>query len=560
VCDALAFAHENGVIHRDIKPANIMVTARGQVKVADFGIAKSTSAAGPGLTMSGMSIGTPDYIAPEATMNGEEVDHRADLFAVGVMLYHMLTGDVPRGVFKMPSTKYDCDVRFDVIIAKAMQFEREQRYQDARELRRDLDVLVTSPVTRQTVQERATPLTRQQPSTARWIGMSAAAMALVGLVVWVLWGRTNPPASSTDSVARPAARLSHSYEPWVDRMDDLVAASPGAVREGALLRFSKATEFSLGPSLEDGAIRILYLPPSVLRGAQTRLDLRKSARGMCTVYTWGPPEEPQNVQVAVHEAGQASKYGVGGLIPHPTPGPLSGDKVVELEARLVGSKLTIKLNGKLLAERGVHWPHNGSLGGLIGEGSLVYVIQTLNISPTIVAPLPLPEISGWQDVMAKAKENFSRAGTVEIEEKDGWVISRNTSSVITPFTSKPLTDFAVRGKIRGQMNIAFRVDTRIQGWYVMKVKSDGTGFVEDRGSRTPVASFRVRPAAEHNFLITMVGEEMHVWIDDALVATARDRLYPSGNATLFAEEPGAAFRDLEIAELPKDFSPDRGAK
>jgi len=102
VCDALAYAHGNGLIHRDIKPANIMVDTQGRVKVADFGLAKAVDAQ-TGFTQSNMAVGTPDFVAPEALIPGMPVDGRADLYAVGVMLYQMLTGQVPRGAFKPAS-------------------------------------------------------------------------------------------------------------------------------------------------------------------------------------------------------------------------------------------------------------------------------------------------------------------------------------------------------------------------------------------------------------------------------------------------------------------------
>ena len=92
VCDALAFAHESGIIHRDIKPSNIMLDTRGRVKVADFGLAKMASLEGGGLTRSNVAMGTPDFVAPEALIAGIPIDQRADLYAVGVMLYQMLTG------------------------------------------------------------------------------------------------------------------------------------------------------------------------------------------------------------------------------------------------------------------------------------------------------------------------------------------------------------------------------------------------------------------------------------------------------------------------------------
>ena len=147
VCDALAYAHKRGIIHRDIKPANIMVGYDGVVKVSDFGLAKMSQSADSGLTQSGVAMGTMHYMAPETLTLGTAVDHRADIYAVGVMLYEMLTGKLPRGMFDPPSKQIPgLDPRYDDIIAKAIRDEREIRYQSAEELRGDLDLILTKPV------------------------------------------------------------------------------------------------------------------------------------------------------------------------------------------------------------------------------------------------------------------------------------------------------------------------------------------------------------------------------------------------------------------------------
>ena len=147
VCDALAYAHERGIIHRDIKPANIMVGYDGVVKVADFGLAKMTQSTASGLTQSGMAMGTLHYMAPEALTLGSEVDQRADIYAVGVMLYQMLTGKLPQGMFEMPSLQIKgLDPRYDRIVATAMRDDRELRYPSAKALRLELDAILTQPV------------------------------------------------------------------------------------------------------------------------------------------------------------------------------------------------------------------------------------------------------------------------------------------------------------------------------------------------------------------------------------------------------------------------------
>ncbi|MDR3403836.1 MAG: SUMF1/EgtB/PvdO family nonheme iron enzyme [Chthoniobacter sp.] len=147
VCDALAYAHRRGVIHRDIKPSNIMVDSEGRVKVADFGLAKvATDDSAALLTGSHVRMGTPDFMAPESAWGTGTVDHRADLYAVGVMLYQMLTGQLPRGRFDPPSRRVaGLDVRFDAIVDHALQTDPERRYSSAIEIRSDLDRILTEP-------------------------------------------------------------------------------------------------------------------------------------------------------------------------------------------------------------------------------------------------------------------------------------------------------------------------------------------------------------------------------------------------------------------------------
>jgi len=136
ICAALQYAHEQGVLHRDIKPENILLDAAGRVKIADFGVAKLVGEprADLTLTQSGARLGTPHYMAPEQVEKPGDVDHRADIYSLGVVFYEMLTGELPLGRFAAPSAKADLDARIDEIVLRALAKERELRQQSAGEV------------------------------------------------------------------------------------------------------------------------------------------------------------------------------------------------------------------------------------------------------------------------------------------------------------------------------------------------------------------------------------------------------------------------------------------
>lgn len=142
VCDALQYAHGRGFVHRDIKPSNILVDKAGTVKIADFGLAKLLAESGEivepdaaQLTMTGAAVGTPDYTAPEQ-LKGEEIDHRADIYSLGVMFYEMLTGDLPRGAWSKPSALVPAaNDRIDEVVSRAMQAEPDDRFQQASDVK-----------------------------------------------------------------------------------------------------------------------------------------------------------------------------------------------------------------------------------------------------------------------------------------------------------------------------------------------------------------------------------------------------------------------------------------
>ena len=147
ICDALEYAHEEGLVHRDIKPENLLLDKKGRVKIADFGLAKllRREPLDMTLTLSGMALGTLRYMAPEQMDKPETVDHRADLYSLGVVIYEMLTGETPVGRFELPSQKAQVDVRFDEIVMHALEREPARRYQHASEVKTDVENVTGKP-------------------------------------------------------------------------------------------------------------------------------------------------------------------------------------------------------------------------------------------------------------------------------------------------------------------------------------------------------------------------------------------------------------------------------
>ncbi|MEM6690344.1 MAG: serine/threonine-protein kinase [Planctomycetota bacterium] len=150
LCDALQYAHDNGVIHRDIKPENILLTKDGTVKIVDFGLSRilgsgdEASRQEDRLTATHQVMGTPRYMAPEQFEGTHKVDHRADIYSLGVVFYELLTGELPIGRFATPSEKVSIDVRLDEVVLRTLEKEPRMRYQAASQIKSDLKLISDS--------------------------------------------------------------------------------------------------------------------------------------------------------------------------------------------------------------------------------------------------------------------------------------------------------------------------------------------------------------------------------------------------------------------------------
>ncbi|HAB18089.1 MAG TPA: serine/threonine-protein kinase [Verrucomicrobiota bacterium] len=169
ICDALQYAHDEGVVHRDIKPENVLVDRKGRVKIADFGLAKilDVNPDSSRLTVEGQVMGTPHYMAPEQIERPLAVDHRADIYSLGVVLYEMLTGDLPLGNFSPPSRKVSVDVRFDEVVLRALENDPNRRYQQASEVKSRVETIAST-----TPPPTPAESSLEQPRFHSWMGFA----------------------------------------------------------------------------------------------------------------------------------------------------------------------------------------------------------------------------------------------------------------------------------------------------------------------------------------------------------------------------------------------------
>lgn len=178
LCDALQSAHDLGVVHRDIKPENVLLDRAGKVKIADFGLAKLGGELEPALTRESMAMGTLHYMAPEQLRGAHAVDHRADIFSLGVVFYEMLTGTLPLGRFAPPSQRVQVDVRLDEIVLRTLEQEPSRRYQQAVEVKTDVQAMGASALASKSAAQETPEQLAPRSRPAKW--------RVTALVAWGL--------------------------------------------------------------------------------------------------------------------------------------------------------------------------------------------------------------------------------------------------------------------------------------------------------------------------------------------------------------------------------------
>jgi serine/threonine protein kinase len=301
ICDALQFAHDEGIVHRDIKPENILLDKWGRVKIADFGLAKliGHSPEAFALTATHQLMGTPRYMAPEQMEGSPVVDHRADIYSLGIVFYELLTGDVPAGHFEPPSKKVQVDVRLDEVVLRAMAREPERRYQHASEVKSDVELIskvgktAHVPAGEFTRQILANPLARR---------VAVAATILVGIAIVALYWKSvrdratyafaNAPFVETENEA-PSAGNTTQARPQ--------AGSSKEVKEGNPTPSSKSSQnYGL---FFDGRNSFVEIP-----------KLKYDGSHPITIEFWARPSDSRNdrqlVLVSNYDDSNGQDYGI----------------------------------------------------------------------------------------------------------------------------------------------------------------------------------------------------------------------------------------------------------
>jgi len=592
VCEALAYAHEQGIVHRDIKPANVMIDPRGRVKIADFGLARISDPTAEqwGQTMTGVIMGTPDYMSPEQK-RGLRVDARSDIYSVGVMFYEMLCKETPQGAFELPSQRCGLPKELDAIITRAIAPQPEKRFQTTTELKQAVGTVkptvarsvarkaqaaklkagaVTSPAKAHAVPV-ATPPAKKP--IGLYLGIGAGVVALVGGGIFLMKGKPAPKISPAARVSTPAPAPVPSAKPAESKpapAPDAVAVGNEKWVDGLAQWFggTKTNDDFVGQGDGDAKIGskkgwLAPLPVSAppFRDQVARLRAQQkgeaSEASVCVRQSTGNGKKFYYLSLQGRKLGLGydnSELGISGkqLQFFPLPQDFDDHAVHTLELRIVGDLLTASLDGKKVGEK-----RDAQLAAghpaIVAKNLAIESFEYANLDPAGSAPAPAPApavvASGnekWVDGLAqwfggtKTNENFVR------EANGGARIGGNASSLQPiPASAPKFRDQVVRMRWHGTnpqadaalyvrlarnasgKDASYSAVVKLAKEGSWKVRLSGPAGVLENADWKPLADFK--PEASHTMELRVIGDLITVSVDGRKVIEVRDSQLTAGN-------------------------------
>ncbi len=287
LCSALHFAHKKGVVHRDIKPGNILINKEGVAKIGDFGLARMTLLnLSVGLTMTESGMGTPAYVAPEQIEDAGSIDSRADIYALGVVVYEMLTGQTPSGNFPLPTSRFPRrNKRIDETILKAMERDPDDRIADVRKIAECLENL----------QSKTSEPSSKSSKAGRWV-LSLLAVIMAVSAAWLVWPKTKPGGGESEAALPPSTNT--DIEQLLPPMLDFATPEFKLIRrKGGILR-----KWEENPGLADVTAANGINDLIAVRGMRTTAASWSAARSngemISVVPTWSKRNDYVMVQTS----------------------------------------------------------------------------------------------------------------------------------------------------------------------------------------------------------------------------------------------------------------------
>jgi hypothetical protein len=582
ICDALQFAHDNGIVHRDIKPANILLTRDGRIKMADFGLAKRFDVNSTFQTQTGAGMGTPDYAAPEQFDPNGNVDHRADIYALGVMIYQMVTGQLPRGAWKPPSEKADVDAHWDKIVSHALQTDPSDRYASVSEIKSDISSILLpisgqgavtgSAVSRKsgfsgTLGGSTSVLTQaggrsatmaQAPAPPRskkplLFGLAGALMiAAGGYFAWDKFAAEVRPISVTNPAASATPALPPPIRLW-DAADKL-RKQPGVAWEDDALRLDDVEVARVFPLVQRLAVKTSIRVNPDTEGVKLGLKQRSRDEGTYFLYV-----DFANANLALLIAGQDKQRH---LKLWKMPRQYRPGEWLPVELRVVDGEISVSLEGKLLGTvrdsalsdfmaltlSGKPYAHFRDIEVVPLDPSWTNQppAPSIPVSETMAETVqrPVPKPASWVDATSQVRDDVVQASAGAVQ--GDWLVLSKPYFTRMP-DRKILRNAVVRMSFKGAAGMALRTSPTDFSYQCVLNTNRTLGLFSFDGLALTRVRFnklvKLEPdfdlLAEHELVMAAEEDLISVWLDGRLMLSQRDSNLAQGRITVIFQAAGS---------------------